>query len=119
MKRWIHAATDLNILNHNGIDTTVSTYQMKAKDYDTDEDYTIQFKCSGDYLAYLAMGKLDPSIEGLIDYFGSIDEALSCCHNEDAMKQFASKYWWGDGGDFKYYLKNLTTGEYLYGPETL
>ena len=119
----------LNELKSAGIDTTKYKYEMKAERYERYESgpiYTIKFTCPGDYLAYTAMAVHKSLTKDIIvnffdEYYGvtvdNIDEMFDIVPASlDEMDDFANSNWWGDGDDYIIYLKNLTTGEYLCGP---
>lgn len=131
MKKYIKAANQdsitfssvLNALKSAGIDTTKSSYEMRAETYgrygDGGDLYTIKFTCPGDYLAYLAMYIHEPLTKENIlnfieEYFGNLDKMLKEIPSLPDMRNVASSFWWGDGCDYILYLKNLTTGETLH-----
>ena len=122
----------LNALNSAGIDTTIHNYEMKAQRYERYTEgstYIIKFTCPGDYLAYLAMNLHKPLTKHLIveffgHYWGIDQESISYLFDEapkslSKMADYANAYWWGDGDDFIIYLKNVSTGEYLCGPNEI
>lgn len=110
------------MLQQHGIDTTESEYKLSAKAYGRYEDgprYSKKFKCMGDYLAYLSMLlHRAPTAKAISEYFGSLDtfesQILDKLHTVDDMERWAATNWWGDGDDYIFYLKNLSTDEYLY-----
>ena len=111
----------VRILKDHGIDTTKCQYELKAEEYERysrGQHYVKKFACPGDYLAYLAMLFHRGPNAALIDAWyggkeGFIEEIEDHPTVED-MAEYACSIWWGDGDDFIYYLKNLTTGDILY-----
>lgn len=130
MKKYIKAANQdsitfssvLEALKNAGIDTTKSSYEMRAETYERYREsnlYTIKFTCPGDYLAYLAMYIHEPLTKANIlnfieEYFGNLDKMLKEIPSLPDMRNVASSFWWGDGSDYIIYLRNLTTGETLH-----
>jgi hypothetical protein len=115
----------LKYLKKHGIDTTKYKYEMAAQEYErysNGDIYTIKFSCPGDYLAYIAMAVHEPlTPEVIFDFFyedygiDAVDGIFEELPNSlSGMADYASSGWWGDGSDYIYYLKNLTTGNYLY-----
>lgn len=129
MKRYIKSNTDneltnqsiVELLRSRGIDTTKAKYELKAQRYERYEEgatYTKRFMCPGDYFAYFSMHVHEQPSASNLDYWtNEFEEMLDECPTVDDMREYATCYWWGDGDDFIIYLKNLSTGEYLYGPE--
>lgn len=129
MKKYVKSAdqTDtqfnsqsfIQLLNDKGIDTTPHRYELHAQQYGGDNLYTQRFKCPGDYVAYFAM-YLHESVkfDDVFEYFNNNVENLTNFINEhpdvEAMQEYAAYNWWGDGGDYVFYLKNLDTDEFLY-----
>ena len=98
-------------------------YELKAQRYERYDNgavYTKKFMCPGDWLAFLSMiVHKEPNAKTLReDYYDkeSIEELIEECPTVDAIEEYASRNWWGDGDDYIIYLKNLSTNEYLYGP---
>ena len=151
MKKYVAAAEQVDLrsmsnkdflkyvcagLKSRGIDTTLHKYEMKAEAYERyggGETYVVDFKCPGDYLAYVAMSlaghRAVRTLGGLADAVSDIaDDFIDVDNNRidfDAfleeygrtvagMEDFASENWWGDGDDYIIYLKNLDTGKTLY-----
>lgn len=110
----------IRILKEHGIDTTKCQYELKAEGYERyggGQHYVKKFTCPGNYLAYFAMCfHRSPNAELIDDWFGEegFIELVEECPTVSEMEDHASCYWWGDGDDYIYYLKNLTTGEVLY-----
>jgi len=99
-------------------------YELKAQRYERYTNgavYTKKFMCPGDWLAFLSMRvHKEPNARTLQeDYYvkEDIEEMIEECPTVAAMEDYASRNWWGDGDDYIIYLKNLSTNEYLYGPE--
>ena len=100
-------------------------YELKAQTYDRGPNtstYTIRFTAPNDWFAFLSMClHTKPSLEELEDYFGDDGEDLDEMYEEypsiESMSDLASGAWWGDGDDYIIYLKDLTSGEYLYEGE--
>lgn len=118
-----------SVLRSWGIDTTKHKYEMVAEEYErysSGSRYTVEFICPGDYLAYFAMTghravtTLHGLVETVCDYYisdlnnlkGEMEESMP--KSLEAMEEKASEYWWGDGDDYIFYLRNLDTGEVLY-----
>lgn len=98
-------------------------YELKAQRYERYDNgavYTKKFMCPGDWLAFLSMiVHKQPNAKTLQeDYYEKedIEEMIEECPTVAAMEDYASRNWWGDGDDYIIYLKNLSTNEYLYGP---
>lgn len=119
-------------LKSHGIDTTMHKYELRAQEYERYSDgsqYTVKFKCPGDYLAYLAMvlhkrvRTQSSFADALVDYFLYEDDTDfsslfdECGYTVNDMADHAESCWWGDGGDYITLLKNLDTGEVLYSAE--
>lgn len=129
MKRYIFSSKNtsqsfIDSLKERGIDTTPSKYALHAEAYERYERgkrYTKRFSCEGDYLAYFSMLlHTKPSYKELLDYFDDEDdlqEFIEDYPTTQDIAEYASENWWGDGDDYIIYLKNLTTGEYLYQGE--
>ena len=110
------------ILADHGIDTTMNQYELCAQAYERygrGQVYRKKFKCPGNYLAYFSMEFHAAPTSGRInEYFNNIEDLEYFIEQHPTVKdiaEFAESEWWGDGDDYIYYLKNLTTGEYLYG----
>lgn len=112
-----------SFLQANNIDTTSAKYELCAEAYERYESgrkYRKSFTCNGDWLAYLSMclhGK--PTAQRIEEYF-DVDGFIELVANYPTAQDIAdhaSNSWWGDGDDYIIYLKNLTTGEYLYQGE--
>ncbi len=115
----------VELLKANGIDTTKARYELKAIQYERYSGgprYTRRFTCLGDWLAYYSMllhkcpnaasfNEQGYTLEDIEDEIAEGNTTL------DAMKDNASRNWWGDGDDYIISLRNLDTGDYLYGPE--
>lgn len=127
MKKYIACSSEGNqklieLLSSFGIDTTISTYELRAEEYERYQEgnrYSKKFKCPGNWLAYFSMlvhGQ--PSYENLEYELGDVEGELSYyaeqCPTVTAMGDRAARDWWGDGDDYIISLKNLTTGEVLY-----
>ena len=111
----------LNILREYGIDTTKHQYELRAETYERYTNgnvYTRRFVCPGDYLAYFSMlFTHGPTVEGILDHYGTVEEFAEVVDANPTVEDIhdvASSSWWGDGGDYIIYLKNLSTGETLY-----
>ena len=112
----------VEVLKSHGIDTTLHMYEMMAEGYDRYSEgpnYTIKFKCPGDWFSYFARALHEkPNAESFAEYFGDdIDELISLIEENptvDDIAEHAGQYWWGDGDDYVYYLKNLDTNKILY-----
>lgn len=131
MKRYIRASENtkltndkiIEILQNKGIDTTKCRYELKAEKYERYEGgdvYTIRFTCPGDWLAYTSMLLHEaPTAQALNEYFGSVEDFEKFVDDyptDEAVTEHAESSWWGDGDDFIIWLKNLTSGDYLTGP---
>lgn len=145
MKKYVTAAEEVDLrtmsdrdflkyvcaeLTSRDIDTTLHTYELKAKEYGSGDTYTVKFKCPGDYLAYYAMSAhedirtLDGLAEAVSDRIGDyiknnvvdFDEYFADYNGAsiEGMYEYASDYWWGDGSDYIIHLKNLDTNTTLY-----
>ena len=130
MKRYVYSSskstlnTVVDIMKGYNIDTTRCRYELQIIDYDTGRVKTLHFNCPGDYLAYfsMAMGK-SATIANLADYYydeeGFIEEFSEIVEenpNLQSLKKYVYKYWLDDTKTFDVkYLKNLSTGNYLYG----
>lgn len=130
MKRYIESSSNfdkitnakvIKLLKDHGIDTTMQQYELCAQGYErygSGSNYRIKFKCPGDWLAYISMAiheSITPST--LSDYFYDMDgivEMVDLYPSVEAIAEHASEAWYGDGDDYIYYLKNLTTGQMLY-----
>lgn len=134
MKRYIKSSESdnftnadiVNMLNDAGIDTTKAQYELRAQEYDRYEsgaNYTKKFTCPGDWLAYWSMLLHKcPNATNFQDHGYELDELAEYIEDNptvEDMNELASSNWWGDGDDYIIYLKNLTTGHYLYGPEEI
>ena len=127
MKRYIRSSTTNDtlkqLLQEHGIDTTPAKYELYAETYERYESgrkYKKKFTCDGDYVAYFSMLlHSKPTYDKLVDYFSEdeLEEFIEENPTVEDIADYASSSWWGDGDDFIIYLKNLNTGEYLYGPE--
>lgn len=108
-------------LNDLGIDTTIHHYELQAEEYGRYEDgdvYTFKFTAPGDYLAYFAMCfHKNFNKSNILSYMKEYNEYDEVPESLEDMADHASSLWWGDGDDLIIYLKNLDTGEYLYGSE--
>lgn len=113
----------VSLLKDHSIDTTKHKYELRAQTYERYESgkyYTKKFTCPGDWLAYLSMiVHASPSADNIADELGIdyFEEILEDNPTVADIEELASSTWWGDGDDFIIYLKNLDSGEYLYGPE--
>lgn len=131
MKRAIKASTQFSnidslrhLLRMHNIDTRKHKYQLEAVRYDRYElgpIYTYLFSTYGDWMAYISMtlhSNMTPNMldEFIEDYWGPDleDLDLELLDGVEAMKNFASRLWWGDGDDAIIRLTNLDTGEILY-----
>lgn len=136
MKRFIKASKEeftpltnegiLNTLKEYGIDTKKAQYELRAQEYTRYEEgslYTVTFNCPGDWLAYLSMYvHRTPNAKNIVDSYlfrcqEDFDEFVEEYPTVSLIADRASSSWWGDGDDFIIYLKNFTTGQFLYGPE--
>lgn len=130
MKKYIKSTIDSKLTNQSlvklleskGIDTTKAKYELKAQRYERYTDggiYTLHFTCPGDYLAYFSMAiHKQPNSENIYNYyFDEFEDILDTYPTVEDIADHASSSWWGDGDDYIIHLKNLTTDEYLYGPE--
>ena len=133
MKRWIHASEDefeftndqlIDLLKSHNIDTTKSKYELKAEGYErygSGKRYTKTFTCPGDYLAYFSMMlHTTPSAKSFLEQEYTLDEIqeyLERCPSVKDIARWAEANWYGDGDDYIFSLKNLTTGETLYEGE--
>ncbi len=133
MKRYIRAASQsvesteitdkaiFKLFDELGIDNTRHRYELKAEKYERYErgrNYVKRFTCSGDYLAYFSMFlHTKPTAEGLSEYFDDFDEfkdLVEANPTVEDIKGYASSFWFGDGDDFIFYLKNLDNNKVLY-----
>lgn len=95
-------------------------YRLKAEEYvryGAGRVYTKTFKAPNDYLALFSMvvhGK--PSPDNLEDAFEPTEilDLLKEHPTFDALLDFATSVWWGDGDDYIISLTNLDTGNVLY-----
>ena len=110
----------LNVLRSFDIDTTKSDYELFAESYDNRKPYKKKFKCNGDYLAYFSMAVHGSPTKAKLDQYFGIDEFAEIVEAYPTLEDIsavAEQSWFGDGDDYIYYLKNLTTGETLYASE--
>lgn len=111
----------LNLLRSKGIDTTSHKYELKAELYERYKNgglYSVRFTTKGDYLAYFSMLIHEsPSYSNLLRYFDDFDDLKDFIEENpsvDAIKEHASRSWWGDGDDYILYLRNLDEDKLLY-----
>lgn len=133
MKRYIREAnqsedqyelTDaaiLKLFDELGIDSTRYRYELKAETYERykrGRTYVKTFTCNGDYFAYFSMFlHTKPTAEGLSEYFDDFDafkDLVEANPTVEDIKDYASAFWFGDGDDFVFYLKNLDNSKVLY-----
>lgn len=123
MKRYIKSAelSDIEIIKNalkgNGIDTTTHDYQLLLWE---DRGTVIDFKCPGDYLAYLSIVVQGPlSDDVIVDYVNDFFEGL-----ENMLSQYPTLKDMYDYANFGYpplddegavaKLVNKDTGEVLF-----
>lgn len=135
MKRYVYVKSNyenendytnsdiVKLLNEHGIDTTKAQYELKAEAYErygSGSVYIKKFKCPGDWLAYWSMlFHTTPNASAFSEEgytLADIEEYIDAYPDVESMRKQAEMNWWGDGDDYIIYLKNLTTGEYLTGP---
>lgn len=113
----------LQILSEHGIDITECTYELHAevyRRYNSEEkrEYTEQFDCYGNYLAYFSMAlHKEPTPSNVVEYFGTLgafEDFVDENPSIEDIADYASTYWWGDGDDYIYYLDNVTRNTTLY-----
>lgn len=126
MKRFIKSNNDRQpskigqILKDHGIDTTSHKYELVAEEYgryDSGPIYTKRFSCHGDYLAYLSMVIHEaPTVARILKYFDEEEfaELVDANPTVEAIADYASSCWYGDGDDYIIKLQNLDTGKVLY-----
>ena len=131
MKMYVRASESdftnadlVQLLKDHNIDTTKQKYELRAEGYErygSGKLYTRKFTCPGDWLAYLSMQfHKSPTADVLMDYFDDVDELIEFVEDYPTVQKIenhAASNWWGDGDDYIIYLKNLTTGKYLYESE--
>lgn len=127
MKRYIRSNTDdiitkdsvLNALHAAGIDTTVATYELSQEMYArfSEAARTVcTFKAPGDWMAVLGMRLHgDLSIEHLEEWFGTSEEFEEEVQAHPTVDSLLRRMLMGEEEYRTHYLKNVTTGEVIYG----
>lgn len=117
----------VNILNKYGIDTTKCQYRLRVETdqiYNGSDSYVKKFTCSGDYLAFFSMKiHKSPNASNLSAIFDNdiskFEKFVSDNPDIGDIAYEAEASWsdYGDGSERISYLKNLSTGEFLYEDE--
>ena len=94
-------------------------YMLVAEGYDRCPGgtgvYHLKFNAPNDYVALMCMCcHCEPTIDEIIDYFGSVQALLDECPTYEDLLSHASCNWWGDGDDFIMLVENLSEDKTLY-----